>query len=155
MENNVSVQLLSDEAVLKLAQQRMGGIVSLTALDCNWADSAASSYFNVWAAVSFHQGNDKVFLHGARYSNWNLDYKMKLINTMNNMSLYGLSLNNPDEFPDEFVLRLERETGEHIYDNNDYRNYSIEHGVGHSASAVTFGSGIISFETITSVKVYV
>ncbi|MCL2261267.1 MAG: hypothetical protein FWC15_07955 [Fibromonadales bacterium] len=154
-KNDVSVKLLDNEAALKLAQYRTCGGVSLTALDCNWAENAANSYFHIWVAVSFHQGKDKVFLHGARYSNWNLDYEMTLANTINNMGLYSLSLSNPDEFPDEFVLRLERETGEHIYDNNDYHNYFIEHGGGHCASAVKFGSGIVSFETITPVKVYV
>jgi len=154
-KNDVSVRLFDDGAALKLAQQRTGGVVSLTALDCNWVENAANSYFHLWAAVSFHQNNDRVFLHGARYSNWNLGYEMKLISTVNNLSLYGLLLNNADEFPDEFVLRLERETGEHIYDNNDYRNYSIEHGVGRCASAVAFGSGIVCFGTVTPVKMYV
>jgi len=154
-KNEAVGPFLDDAAALKIAQHRTGGVVYLAALDCNWAEDAAKNYFNIWVAVSFHQNNDRVFLHGAKFCNWNLDYEMKLVNTVNNMSLYRLSLNKSGEFPDEFVIRLERESGEHIYDNNDYVNYSIEYSRGHLATAIALDSAIVSYETITPFKVYV
>ncbi|MCL2284247.1 MAG: hypothetical protein FWC26_13100 [Fibromonadales bacterium] len=147
--------LLNDEAVLKIAQQRSTGVVSLAALDCNWTANAEKNYFNIWAAVSFHQRKDRMFLQGGRFCNWNLEYEMKLVCTEKNMSLYSLSLNNRNEFPNEFVIRLDRESGEHLYDNNDYLNYSIEHSQGRFATAIAQGSKVFSFDTIVPIKIYV
>jgi len=138
---------------LKIMLQRNIDTMSLIALDCNWTADSEKNYFNVWAAVSFHQRKDRLFLHGARFCNWSLEYEMEPVITVDNMNLYRLSLNKPSEFPNEFVLRLDRETGEQIYDNNDYRNYSIEHDQGHFVSAILQSTGIFSFETIIPVKI--
>ena len=153
LKNEVLGPFLDDDDVLKIAQHRMVGPVSLAAFDCNWTTSPEKNYFNVWAVVSFHQRTDKVFLQGGRFCHWNMEYEMKLVSTKNNVSLYRLSLHNADDFPNEFVLRLERENGEHIYDNNNYSNFSIEHSQGHSMSAIAQGAGIFSFESIISAKV--
>jgi len=148
---------LDDEAVLKIARQSIAGTVFLAALDCNWTGknkiSDEKDYFNVWAAVSFYQKKDKVLLHGARYSNWNLEYEMELVNTVENLGLFRLSLSNPNEFPNEFVILLERETGEQIYDNNNFRNYYIEHNKGHFATAIAQGDSVFSFEAITPINI--
>ena len=148
---------LDDEDILKIAGQCITGTVFLVALDCNWVGknrvSGEKDYFNVWAAVSFYQGKDKVFLNGARFSNWDLEREMELVGTVENLGLFRLSLNNPNEFPNEFVIRLERETGEQIYDNNNFRNFCIEHGKGHFATAIAQGDSIFSFETITPIHI--
>lgn len=149
---------LGDEDVWAIAKQRMSGAVSLAALDCNWTGSAKvpgeKDYFNIWAVVSFPEKKDRVFLHGARFSTWNLEIEMKLVGTVKNVGLYRLSLENPNEFPNEFVLLLKREeTGEEIYDNNNYRNYYIEHSKGHFATAVSHGGSVFSFDSIIPVKV--
>ncbi len=149
---------LSDNDVWAIVHQRnTSAIVYLAALDCNWVGEnraeGENDYFNMWVAVSFYEEKDMVFLHGARFCNWNLEYKMKLVGTENNVGLFRLSLNNPEEFPNEFVIRLERENGEHIYDNNNYRNYYIEHNKGLFASAVSQAGNVFSFETIIPVKV--
>ncbi|MDR1829939.1 MAG: hypothetical protein LBQ76_04125 [Candidatus Fibromonas sp.] len=148
---------LDDEAVLKIARQRIAGTVFLAALDCNWTGknrvNDEKDYLNVWVAVSFYQRKDKVFLHGARFSNWTLEHEMELVSTVENLGLFRLSLNNPDVFPNEFVIRLERETGEQIYDNNNFRNFYIEHNKGHFATAIAQGDSIFSFETITPIHI--
>jgi len=148
---------LDDKAVLATFQQHTAAAVSLAALDCNWTDdgnmSGEKDYFNLWAVVSFYEKTDRVFLQGARFSNWNIEYELKLVSTEKNIGLYRLSLNNASEFPNEFVLRLERETGECIYDNNNLRNYYIERGRGHFATAVSLDGNIFSFESIIPIKV--
>ncbi len=148
---------LDDEAVLKIARQRIAGTLSLAALDCNWTGKnrvgGEKDYFNAWAAVSFYEKEDKVFLHGARFSNWDLEYEMELVSTAENLGLFRLSLDNPDKFPNEFVIRLEREAGELIYDNNNYRNFYIEHNKGHFATAIAQGGSIYFFETITPIHI--
>jgi len=148
---------LDNKAVLATLHQHTAAIVSLAALDCNWTDESNSSsdkdYFNLWAAVSFYEKTDRVFLQGARFSNWNIEYELKLVGKEKNMGLYSLSLNNANDFPNEFVLRLERETGEYIYDNNNYRNYFIERGKGHFATAISFGGGVFSFESIINMNI--
>jgi hypothetical protein len=146
---------LSDEVVLAIARQRIAGVVSLAALDCNWTDgnSDEKDYFNLWAVVSFYEKKDRVFLHGARFSNWNFEYEMKLAGKEKNIGLYRLSLDNVNDFPNEFVLRLERETGEQIYDNNNFRNYYIEHSKGHFATAISCDNNIFSFESIIPMRI--
>ena len=148
---------LDNEAVLATLHQHTAAVVSLAALDCNWTDDGNASgekdYFNLWAAVSFYETTDRVFLQGGRFSNWNIEYELKLVSTEKNIGLYRLSLNNANEFPNEFVLRLERETGEYVYDNNNYRNYYIERGKGHFATAISCEGNVFSFETIIPVKV--
>jgi len=144
---------LDDEAVLKIAQQRTTEVVSLAAFDCNWTPDAEKNYFNVWAAVSFCGSKDKVFLHGGRFCHWNLEYEMEQVGMVKNMGLFRLSLDNKETFPNEFVIRLEREFGEHIYDNNNFRNFSIEHDKGHCVSAIAFGTGIYSFNSIIPIQV--
>jgi len=148
---------LDDKAVLATVHQYTTAIVSLAALDCNWTDDGnedgEKDYFNLWAAVSFYEKTDRVFLQGARFSNWNIEYELKLVSTEKNIGLYRLSLNNANEFPNEFVLRLERETGEYIYDNNNFRNYFIERGKGHFATAISSEDGVFSFESIIPVKI--
>jgi hypothetical protein len=157
LKNEAFGPFLDDEAILKIAGQRIDGTVSLVALDCNWTGKNKASnekdYFNVWAAVSFYQGKDKVFLNGARFSNWDLEREMELVGTVENLGLFRLSLNNPNEFPNEFVIRLERETGEQIYDNNNFRNFYIEHNKGHFATAIAQGGSIFSFEKITPIHI--
>jgi len=144
---------LDDEAVLKIVQQRTTGVVSLAAFDCNWTQDSEKNYFNVWAVVSFCENKDRVFLHGGRFCHWNLEYEMELVNTVKNIGLFRLSLDNNETFPNEFVIRLEREFGEHIYDNNNYRNFSIEHGKGHCVSAIACGTEIYSFDSIIPIQV--
>jgi len=148
---------LDDKAVLATIHQHTAAIVSLAALDCNWTDENNASddkdYFNLWAAVSFYEKTDRVFLQGARFSNWNIEYELKFVSKEKNVGLYRLSLNNANDFPNEFVLRLERETGEYIYDNNNYRNYYIERGKGHFATAISKGNSVFSFESIIPIKV--
>jgi len=148
---------LDDKAVLATLYQRTTSAVSLAALDCNWADDdnadEEKNYFNLWAAVSFYETTDRVFLQGARFSNWNIEYELKLASTEKSMGLYRLSLDNAGEFPNEFVLRLDRETGECIYDNNNFRNYFIERGKGHFATAISCDGNVFSFESIINVKI--
>ena len=148
---------LDDEAILKIAKQRITGTVFFVALDCNWVGknrvSGEKDYFNIWAAVSFYQGKDKVFLSGARFSNWDLEHEMELVGTVENLGLFRLSLDDPNVFPNEFVIRLERETGEQIFDNNNFRNFCIEHSKGHFVTAITQGDSIFSFETITPIHI--
>jgi hypothetical protein len=157
MENKHFGPFLTDEAVLAIACKRAIGSVSLAALDCNWTGQnkvqGEKDYFDIWAAVSFFDENDRVFLHGARFSNWNLEYEMNLVLTSENMGLYRLALDNPNEFPNEFVIRLVKETGEELYDNNNYRNYSIEHNNGHFATAIKRHSSIIVFDSITPIEI--
>jgi len=148
---------LDDKAVLATLNQRTAAAVSLAALDCNWTDDDNANdekdYFNLWASVSFYEKTDRVFLQGARFSNWNIEYELKFVSKEKNTGLYRLSLNNAGEFPNEFVLRLERETGEYVYDNNNYRNYYIERGKGHFATAISCGGNVFSFESIIPVKI--
>jgi len=148
---------LDDKAVLATLNQHAAAVVSLAALDCNWTDdgnvSGEKDYFNLWAVVSFYEKTDRVFLQGARFSNWNIEYELRLASTEKNIGLYRMSLNNANEFPNEFVLRLERETGEYIYDNNNFRNYFIERGKGHFATAISFDGCVYSFESIIPVKI--
>jgi hypothetical protein len=148
---------LNDKAVLATLHQHTAAVVSLAALDCNWTDDSNANgekdYFNLWAAVSFYEKTDRVFLQGARFSNWNVEYELKLASKDNNIGLYRLSLNNANEFPNEFVLRLERETGEYIYDNNNFRNYYIERGKGHFATAISYDGSVFFFESIIQVKI--
>ena len=157
MNNKNFGSFLTDEAVLEITQQHIPGVVSLVAFDCNWTDgndaSGEKDYFNLWAAVSFHEKKDRIFLHGARFSNWNIEYEMKLIGKVENTGVYRLSLNNVNEFPNEFVIRLERETGEQIYDNNNFRNYYIEHSKGRFTTAIAHKGSIFSFESIIPVKI--
>jgi len=148
---------LDNKAVLATLHQHTTAIVYLAALDCNWTDdgndASEKDYFNLWAAVSFYETTDRVFLQGARFSNWNIEYELKLASTEKNIGLYSLSLNNANEFPTEFVLRLERETGECIYDNNNFRNYYIERGKGHFATAISCEGNVFSFESIIPLSV--
>ncbi len=157
LKNEALGPFLDDEAVLKIARQHTAGTFSLVAFDCNWIGKSRikgeKDYFNVWAAVSFHEKKDKVFLHGGRFCNWNLEYEMELACSAENIGIYRLSLDNPDDFPNEFVIRLDRESGEQIYDNNNYRNFFVEHGRGHFASALAQGNTVFSFETIIPLKV--
>jgi hypothetical protein len=156
MENENFGPFLSDKDVWAMVKQP-AGTVFLAALDCNWTGenrvSGEKDYFNMWVAVNFCEEKDKVFLHGARFSNWNLEYELKPLGIKNNTGLFRLALDNPNEFPNEFVIRLERESGEQIYDNNNYRNFSIEHSKGHFASAISQGGNVLSFETIIPIKV--
>jgi len=148
---------LDDKAVLAALHQHAAAAVALAALDCNWPDDdnadKEKDYFNLWASVSFYEKTDRVFLQGARFSNWNIEYELRLVSTEKNIGLYRLSLNSAGEFPNEFVLRLERETGECIYDNNNYRNYYIERGKGHFATAISLEGKVFSFESIIPVKI--
>jgi len=148
---------LNDKAVLATLRQGAASIVSLAALDCNWTDDGNSNgekdYFNVWAAVSFYEKTDKVFLQGARFSNWNIEYELRFVGKEKNLGLYSISLDNAGDFPNEFVIRLERETGEYIYDNNNFRNYFIERGKGHFATAISFGGKVFSFESIINMNI--
>jgi hypothetical protein len=157
MKNNQFGPFLSDKAVLAIVQQSTIGPVALAALDCNWTDrgktSEAADYFNIWAAVRFHEKEDRVFLHGARFSNWTVEHEMKFACSAGNIGLYSLSLDNQDHFPNEFVIRLEREAGEQIYDNNDYRNYYVEHSKGYFATAISQDGCIFSFDSIVPIKV--
>jgi hypothetical protein len=156
MTNKLLGPFLDDKAVLATFQ-RTTAAVSLVALDCNWTDDGNTNeekdYFNLWAAVSFYETTDRVFLQGARFSNWNVEYELKLASTEKSIGLYRLSLDNAGEFPNEFVLRLERETGECIYDNNNFRNYFIERGKGHFATAISCEGNVFSFESIINVKI--
>jgi len=147
-KNEALGPFLNDEDALAIAQQHASGVIRLAALDCKWTE-----YFNLWAAVSFYEKEDKVFLHGARFSNWNLGYEMELVGTEKNLGLYRISLTNPEQFPNEFVIRLERENGEHFYDNNDYRNYYIDHSKGHFTTAISNKGSILSFDSITPIKI--
>jgi hypothetical protein len=155
-KNEVFGPFLADEDVLAIAHQHTHGTVYLAALDCNWIGKnkadGEEDYFNVWAAVSFHEEKDKVFLHGARFSNWNVEWEMEFIVSEKNLGLYRLSLTNPEEFPNEFVIRLERETGERIYDNNQYRNYFIAHDKGHFATGISTKPNIFYFDSIIPLK---
>ena len=148
---------LDDKAVLATVHQYTTAIVSLAALDCNWTDDGGENgekdYFNLWAAVSFYEKTDRVFLQGGRFSNWNVEYELKLVSTEKNIGLYRISLNSASEFPNEFVIRLERENGECIYDNNNLRNYYIERGRGHFATAISQDGNVFSFESIVPIKV--
>jgi hypothetical protein len=155
-KNEVLGPFLADEDVLAIAMQHTRSTVYLAALDCNWAGKNKSGgeedYLNIWAAVSFYEESDKVFMQGARFSTWNLEYEMKLVSSEKNLGLYRLSLQNPEEFPNEFVIRLERESGEQLYDNNNYRNYYIDHDKGHFATAVSNKSGVLYFDSIIPIK---
>jgi hypothetical protein len=158
MENKNFGPFLGDKDVWAIVRKRnTSAIMYLTAFDCYWTGenkaNGEKDYFNIWVAVSFYEKKDRVFLHGARFSNWSLEYEMKQVGTENNIGLFRLALDNSNEFPNEFVIRLERESGEHIYDNNNYRNYYIEHGKGLFASAVAQNGSVFSFETIIPVKV--
>jgi len=157
MSNKLLGPFLDNEAVLATLNQHTVAVLYLAALDCNWTDNSKASgekdYFNLWAAVSFYEKSDRVFLQAARSSNWNIEHELKLVSTEKNIGLYRLSLENVSEFPNEFVLRLERETGECIYDNNNYRNYYIERGKGHFATAISHDGNVFSFESIIPLKV--
>ncbi|GBU26373.1 hypothetical protein R83H12_03069 [Fibrobacteria bacterium R8-3-H12] len=157
MNNKLFGPFLDDKAVLATLHQHTAAVISLAALDCNWADDGnegiEKDYFNLWAAVSFYETTDRVFLQGARFSNWNIEYELKLVSKEKSMGLYRLSLDNAGEFPNEFVLRLERETGECIYDNNNFRNYFIERGKGHFATAISSEGNVFSFESIIPVNI--
>jgi len=151
-----SGHFLNDNAVLALIPKHSPSVVYLVALDCNWTGKILSDgeeYFDIWVAVSFHENKDRIFIHGARFSNWNLEYEMSFAGKSGNTGLYKLSLKNSNDFPNEFVIKLVRESGEHIYDNNDYRNYSIEHGKGRFATAVSFENRVLSFGKIIPIKV--
>jgi hypothetical protein len=144
---------LDDAAVTEIVQQNAFETLSMAALDCNWVSGGEKNYFNLWAAVKFYEKKDKVFLHGARFCNWNLEYEMKFVCAVENTGIYRLSLNNPEEFPNEFVMHLKRESGEHIYDNNNYRNFFIEHDKGHFATAIAHNGNVFYFGTIIPIKI--
>lgn len=146
---------LNTESVSKIIQYHSKETIFLAALDCNWVEqnSTCQSYFNLWAAVNFYEDNDRIFLHGARFSTWNIEYELAFVKKVGNIGLFQLSLNNADEFPNEFVIRLERESGEHFYDNNDYRNYHVGNNQGHFSTAISCNKGIYSFGSIIPIKV--
>jgi hypothetical protein len=156
-KNEAFGPFLADEDVFAIARQHARGTVYMAALDCNWTGKnkaeGEKDYFNIWVAVSFHEEKDKVFLHGARFSTWNLEYEMKLASTEKNLGIYRLSLDNPEEFPNEFVVRLERESGEILYDNNNFRNYYIEHDKGHFATGISTQNSTLAFNSITPILV--
>ncbi|GHV13849.1 hypothetical protein AGMMS49938_09020 [Fibrobacterales bacterium] len=147
---------LNDDAVLEVVKTKPRETVLFAGLDCNWntnSDNTEKDYFNVWAVVNFYEKTDRVILQGARFGKWNLDFVMQFVKAMGNVGLYKISLDNQSEFPDEFVIRLERDMGERFYDNNNYRNYYLDHSKGHLATGIAIDERVISFNAITTFKI--
>jgi hypothetical protein len=143
-----------------MLEQKAGelpAIAAFLALDCNLGAPVGgrfdSDYFKVWAVGSAgHEG--KMVLQGARFGVWNLEREFKAVQEVSGRVLYELSLENQNEFPDEFVVRFDRTSGERVYDNNKFNNYHLEKYSGHSLTAIPAGDILFDLGGILPVRLF-
>ena len=158
------IKALTDDDAKALARQKAGNTVSFIALDCNWgppiSGRADTDYFEIWAAAkkegkgSKAGKGDKVYVQGARNGVWDVDVEMKKIADLDNHTLYHLSMGVGSDAPEEFVIRLVREDGTTLYDNNGNKNYRVSRYIGHSVSAVATKEAIFDLGEIFPVRLY-
>jgi hypothetical protein len=104
------------------------------------------------AGTAGHEG--QMVLQGARFGVWNVERAFRPLSEVAGRVLYGLSLENQNEFPDEFVIRFDRTSGERVYDNNNFHNYHIEKYAGHSLNVIPAQEVLFDLGEITAVQLY-
>ena len=144
----MELEALTTQDALALARQVAHAPVQLIAVEYNWGPPVSGrfdvDFVQLWGAAHAHPGA-KVVLHGERCDgSWSLDLPLIRLAAFSSGSgsayeLHGLTLRAQQEFPRQFVLRLERADGHVAYADDQGRNYHIPPHQGRGLSAIRKG----------------
>jgi hypothetical protein len=156
------IHALTAVEALTLAQQTARGEVRLIAAEYNWGPPISgrfdTDFMHIWAAARV--GTGSLFLHGQRTNgDWSIDIPFERAASFTtpdhvDYDFYSLTLGSPQDFPTQFVLRLDRGNGENRYDNNNGENYRIEPYRGPGVSAIRHGAAIFDLGRILPCKLF-
>lgn len=144
--------VLTTEVAAKILQMRVGVMpeVCQLAMDCNWGAPVSgrfdTDYCAIWAAAKCAK-DAKVYIYGRHGGSAAWDIKTEMIpegELLNGYCLFKKELSSQFEFPEEYVILLEKD-GQPYYDNNAGRNYYVKPYYGHTASFICDGSTFYDF----------
>lgn len=150
---------LTNETAVKMLKMRTGIMpeVCQIAMECNWGAPVSgrfdTDYLLLWAAAKCEK-DAKVYIYGRHTgtSAWNI--KTELLpgdELINGYRLFKAEIHSQFEFPEEYVILMEKDS-QSYYDNNNQKNYYITPYAGCTSSFITGGDKIYVFNDNTRYK---
>lgn len=162
----MSVYALSQNDVEALAAQTAQGMVHLIAVDYNWGPPIPgrfdTDFLRIWAVAQGDGSTGAVFLQGAQQGKWSINTRLGFQRVLSaptqspsTYGLYFLELGSSYGFPDEFVIRFDKDGTSYYDDNGGFgHNYHLVPNQGHGASAIAGAEAIFALPDISPTRLF-